>query len=76
MPVVLLNINSRGALVESDARLRPGAPTEMQLAGSTSRASIRGRVDRCYVSALEPIRYRGVVLFEERIALEEDSARS
>ena len=37
-PVTLLNISSRGALVESAARLRPGAHTEMQLAGRSARA--------------------------------------
>jgi hypothetical protein len=66
-PITLLNITSRAALVESAARLRPGAFAEMQLAGPDSRASVRGRLDRCHVVALEPIRYRGVVLFEERI---------
>ena len=67
--VMLVNINSRAALVESDSRLRPGAQTEMQLAGSGVRTSISGRLDRCYVAALEPIRYRGVVLFDRRIEL-------
>jgi len=66
-PITLLNITSRAALVESAARLRPGAHTEMQLSGPDSRASVRGRLDRCHVVALEPIRYRGVVVFEERI---------
>jgi len=66
-PVTLLNISSRAALVESAARLRPGAHTEMRLAGSQVRASIGGRLDRCYVAALEPIRYRGVLVFDERV---------
>jgi hypothetical protein len=60
-PITLLNITSRAALVESTARLRPGA--------HDSRANVRGRLDRCHVVALEPIRYRGVVLFEERVDL-------
>jgi hypothetical protein len=64
-PVVVLNINSRAALVESEARLRPGARTELQLAGSSGRTSVRGRLDRCYVSALEPLRYRGLLVFEQ-----------
>lgn len=66
---MLVNINSRAALVESDSRLRPGAHTEMQLAGSGTRASISGRLDRCYVAALEPIRYRGVVVFDRSLDL-------
>ena len=70
--IVLVNINTRAALVESGARLRPGAQTEMHLAGAEARtrASIKGRLDRCYVSALEPIRYRGLVVFDERITVE------
>jgi hypothetical protein len=41
----------------------------MQLAGQGQRASIKGRLDRCYVAALEPLRYRGVVLFEHALDL-------
>jgi hypothetical protein len=66
--ITLLNITSRAALIESDARLRPGAHTEIQLAGADAVATrVRVRLDRCQVVALEPIRYRGVVLFQERI---------
>ena len=72
-PVVVLNINSRAALVESEARLRPGALTELQLARIDGRTSVRGRLDRCYVSALEPLRYRGLLVFEQRLELEDDS---
>ena len=64
--VVLVNMTSRAALVESDARLRPGALTELQLAMRGRRTNIRGRLDRCHVCALEPLRYRGVLVFEER----------
>lgn len=66
---MLLNITSRAALVESDARLRPGAITELQLGVRGGRASIRGRLDRCYVAALEPLRYRGLLVFEARLEL-------
>jgi hypothetical protein len=66
---MLLNITSRAALVESDARLRPGAITELQLGLRGGRASIRGRLDRCYVAALEPLRYRGLLVFEDRLEL-------
>jgi len=72
-PVTLLNISSRAALVESAARLRPGAHTEVRLAGSQVRASIGGRLDRCYVAALEPIRYRGVLVFDERVDVGDDT---
>jgi hypothetical protein len=68
-PVMLVNINTHAALVESDARLRPGAHTEMQLAAAGKRTSISGRLDRCYVAALEPIRYRGVMVFDQVIEI-------
>jgi hypothetical protein len=73
-PVILLNINSRAALVESAARLRPGARTEVQLAGAQSRASVGGRLDRCYVAAIEPMRYRGVFVFDERVDVDGEAA--
>ena len=72
-PVTLLNISSRAALVESAARLRPGARTEVQLAGAHARASVGGRLDRCYVAAIEPMRYRGVLVFDERVDVGEDA---
>lgn len=64
--VTLINICSHAALVESDSRLRPGAQTEMQLVGPDVRISVRGRLDRCFVATLEPLRYRGVLVFAER----------
>lgn len=70
--VTIINITSRGALVESDARLRPGANTEMQLAGPQTRTSVKVKLDRCWVTALDPLRYRGVVLFESRVVLDDE----
>jgi hypothetical protein len=71
-PITLLNVCSRAALVESGARLRPGAQTELQVVGAGTRTGIRVRLDRCYVAALDPIRYRGVVVFEQRVDLGAD----
>jgi hypothetical protein len=73
-PVVVLNINSRAALVESDVRLRPGALTELQLARGNRRTSIRGTLERCHVCALEPLRYRGLLVFEARLALADEAS--
>ena len=73
-PVTLLNISSHGALVESESRLRPGAKTELQLAAPGSRASVRGRLERCYVAALTPLRYRGVLIFEHLLAVGDEDA--
>jgi hypothetical protein len=72
--VVLVNVTSRAALIESLARLRPGASTELQLTRNLERLAIKGRLDRCFVAALEPLRYRGVLLFEHRLALESRTA--
>jgi hypothetical protein len=72
-PITLINICSRAALVESPARLRPGAHTELQVAGPARRESVKGRLDRCYVSALEPLRYRGVLMFDECVDLDVDA---
>jgi hypothetical protein len=75
-PITLINICSRAALVESAARLRPGAHTEMQLTRAGKRESVRGRLDRCYVSALEPLRYRGVLMFDECLDIGADECES
>jgi hypothetical protein len=75
-PVTLINICSHAALVESAARLRPGARTEMQMAGPGKRESLPGRLERCYVSALEPLRYRGVLMFDQCIDLGIDAFES
>lgn len=64
MAVILLNLSTRAALVESAAWLRPGARTELQVAVDGGRTSVRARLDRCYVAALEPLRYRGVLIFD------------
>ncbi|MDO8677527.1 MAG: hypothetical protein Q7R30_03055 [Acidobacteriota bacterium] len=69
--VRLLNICRCGALVESSARLRPGARTELQLAGLSARHAIRGRLERCHVATLDPLRYRGVIVFDESVDLGE-----
>ena len=68
--VRLINVSSRAALIESRARLRPGATTELQVARGEQRQGVKGRLERCFVAALEPLRYRGVIVFEHRLAIE------
>lgn len=65
--VRLLNISGRGVLVESHVRLRPGTRAELQLVGRSTRRSIRGRIERCQVATLEPLRYHGAIVFDERL---------
>ena len=62
--VLIINISHGGALLESHARMVPGARTELQLLGP-KRLILRGRVVRCQVTALEPVRYRGAIAFDE-----------
>jgi len=65
--VVLVNISSRGALVESGAPLRPGAQTELHLCGGATRARVKGHIERCRVVGLDPLRYHGVVVFHDHL---------
>jgi len=65
--VVLVNISSHAALVESGTRLRPGTHTELQLRDRGAGASVRGRVERCHVARLDPLRYHGIVVFDASV---------
>ena len=65
--VILVNISSRGALVESGGRLRPGAQTELHLCGHSARARVQGHVERCQLVRLDPVRYHGAIVFDARI---------
>lgn len=63
LEIALINLSAGGALVESSGRMSPGVRTELQLTGS-SRRFVRGRIDRCYVVVVDPLRYQGVVVFD------------
>lgn len=65
--VVLVNISSRAALVESGSCLRPGLHTELQMCGTEARTRVRGRIDRCQIVRLDPLRYHGVIVFDESV---------
>ena len=73
-PVRLVNISRTGALIESVGRLRPGAAADLHLIGVSARQHVRGRVERCQVVGLDPLCYRGAIVFDERIELPEGSA--
>lgn len=68
--VTVINITSRAALVESEGRLRPGAITELQLSRPGARACIKGRLERCCVTAIDPLRYQGVLIFDGRLDID------
>jgi hypothetical protein len=64
--ILVVNLSVGGALVESATRMMPGTRTELQLIGST-RQVVRGRIERCRVARLEPLRYEGAIVFDERL---------
>ena len=64
--VRILNISSRGVLVQSPGRLRPGRMVELQLAPLEGDRGpvVAGRVGRCRVVRLNPLLFHGVVVFD------------
>jgi hypothetical protein len=62
-----LNISAHGVLFESAVRLRPGVRTEIQMVTEDRRTSVRGHLVRCQVFGLGPLRYRGVLMFDELV---------
>jgi hypothetical protein len=64
LEVLLINVSCGGALIESGHRMNPGTRTEPQLSG-LSRRTVRGRIDRCQVTQLDPVRYQGAMVFEQ-----------
>lgn len=67
--VTVVNLSHGGVLLESSTRMAPGARAELQLLG-IHRRMVRGRIDRCHVARLEPLRYRGAVVFDEHLELD------
>ncbi len=64
LEVLLLDLGTGGALVESYTRMKPGTRAELQLFG-TERRYLRGRIGRCRVTHLDPLRFEGAVVFDE-----------
>jgi hypothetical protein len=62
--VELINLSPIGALIASPTRMKPGGRAELQLLGPARRL-VRGRIERCRVTRLYPMRYEGVIVFEE-----------
>ena len=72
--VRVLNVSSGGALVESRSRMAPGMRTELQLSGALRRV-VRGRIDRCRVAELDPVRYEGAIVFDQQLEWPRDASR-
>jgi PilZ domain len=69
-PVVVVNLSSSGALVESRLPCRPGARTELHLDSPDGRRRCAtGAVLRCWVASIAPLRFRSAVRFEAMVDL-------
>lgn len=65
LTVSVMTISPRGALVESAAPIRPGVRTELTLdAADGRRWPVGVEVLRCWVAALDPVRYRAAIRFD------------
>lgn len=67
--VRVLDIGSRGVLIEASSRLHIGVRVELTLfaTDNNTRLELLGTVRRCHVSSLSPITYRGALEFSETI---------
>ena len=66
--LVIVDVSSRGALVEGRSPLRPGSRVEVQLETDARRELIGARVTRCGVVAIDPeagVTYRAALAFTE-----------
>jgi hypothetical protein len=66
----VIDLSCGGALVETDCRLMPGAPIELQLIGFRPARRVRGHVTRSQVAAIDRdlgVRYRGALVFDEQV---------
>lgn len=66
--LVVVDVSSRGALVEASRPLRPGSNLEVQIETDVRTEVVRARVVRCAVSALDAslVTYRAGLAFNER----------
>ena len=64
--VTIIDVSAGGALLESRGRMYPGARAELQLLGDSKRM-LRGRIARCVVVQLEPLLYRGAMVFDDTL---------
>ena len=64
--VLIINLSAVGALVESVDRMTPGARADLQIFGRR-QCVVRGRIVRCRVTALEPMRYEAAIAFEQSL---------
>ena len=70
--VRVLDIGSRGVLIEAPTRLHIGLRVELTLfeAEAKTRLDLMGIVRRCHVASLSPIVYRGALEFSQAIEVQ------
>ncbi len=69
LTVSVVTISPGGALVESVAPIRPGVRTELTLdAADGRRWPVGVEVLRCWVAALDPVRYHAAMRFDRPVA--------
>jgi hypothetical protein len=66
LEVDILDLSPGGARLSSMVRLKPGGRAELHVTG-TARRVIAGRISRCRVIQLMPLRYEGAMVFDERL---------
>ena len=72
MDVLVVDIGTRGVLVESTVRLHIGQRMEIALTASDTgeRLDLAGTVRRCHIAKLSPLTYRGALEFDVSIELQ------
>jgi PilZ domain len=73
-PAQIVDVSAGGALIETEWRLLPGTRVELQLGEPVALYHVKARILRCHVARLdrERIRYRGALVFEERLPFGEN----
>ena len=68
----VLDIGSRGVLIEAPTRLHIGMRVELTLFATeaNTRLDLMGVVRRCHVASLSPIAYRGALEFNQAIEVQ------
>jgi len=71
--VQVLELSPGGALIEGRARLRPESQIDLRLSVDGRAIHVRGRVVRCYVSALteDVVSYQAGIAFVDKLDLAE-----
>lgn len=72
LDVRVVDIGTRGVMIEAPTRLHIGTRVELTLfaAETGTRLDLMGMVRRCHVSSLSPLTYRGALEFSQAIEVQ------